>query len=171
MSQTKNRDSTIPSRKIKPPADTSGRVVQLAVDNPIITHEELAALEFEPCSHFIGFDKNPKAMEEHEEKLRSMGIMSRFSIAILGMTKAKLIETVRSMDKAKDEEVSSSAMLCYITGAREKLEAILAFVTAAEFRHASAMACVYSDDGARLPSVPKPPSHEISERQRRELGI
>jgi len=151
-------------RRIKPPANTSGRVVQLAVDNPIITYEQLAALEFEPWSPFVGFDKKPKAMEEHEEKLRSIGVMSRFS-------KAKLIETVRSMDEAKDEEASSSSMLEYLTGARERLEALLAFVTAAEFRHASAMACVYSDDGESLPPVPKPPSPEIGERQRRELGI
>jgi hypothetical protein len=46
-----------------------------------------------------------------------------------------------------------------------------AFVTAADFRHASAMACVYSDDGENLPHVPKPPSPEIGEPQRRELGI
>ncbi len=158
-------------RKIKPPADISARVVQLAVDNPIITHEQLAAQGFEPFSKFVGFGKNPKAQVEHEEILRSIGIMSRFSIAILGMTKAELIDTVRSTDSARDDEVSSSSMLWYLTGAREKLEALLAFVTAAELRQASAMANVYSDDGEKLPPIPNPPSTEISKHQRRELGL
>jgi hypothetical protein len=35
-------------------------------------------------------------MEEHEEKLRSMGVMSRFAISTLGKTKEELIEGQRS---------------------------------------------------------------------------
>jgi hypothetical protein len=62
-------------------------------------------------------------------------------------------------------------MLWYLTSARERLEALLAYVTAAEFRHASAMACVYSDDDEKLPPVPKPTSPKIDSRRRRELGI
>lgn len=155
--------------KMKLPADTSGPIVQLAVDNPIVTHEELAALEFEADPHFASFGNNAKAQTEHEERLRSIGIMSRFSLVILGMTKQELIDTVRSMDKDKDPEADSSSMLYYLTGAREKLEALLAFVTAAELRHASAMACVYPDDDK--PPVPNPPSPEIDRQRRRELGI
>jgi hypothetical protein len=158
-------------RKMKAPADTSGPVVQLAVDNPIITHEQLAAAEFEPWPELVGFGKNPKAQEEHEERLRSLGVMSRFSLAILGMTKAELIDRVRSMDEDKDEEANSGTFLWYLTGARERLEAILSFVISAEIRHASAMACVYSDESEKLPPVPKPPSPKMDSRRRRELGI
>jgi hypothetical protein len=64
----------------------------VAVSNPICTHEELAAPEFEPDPYFIGFDKDPARMEEHEEKLRSIGIISRFAVALLGKTKAELID-------------------------------------------------------------------------------
>jgi hypothetical protein len=139
-------------------------VVSLAVSNPIITHEQLAALDWEPSPFFIGFDKNPEAMEEHEEKLRSIGIMSRFAVALLGKTKAELIEAVRAMDKDRDDDVNSANFLKYMVDARKKIEALLAFVTAIEGRHACAMANVYSEDGARLPPIPKPPSPELSRR-------
>jgi hypothetical protein len=43
-----------------PPSDRTGAVIQLAVSNPIITHAELAAVEFEPEAYFVGFDKNPR---------------------------------------------------------------------------------------------------------------
>jgi hypothetical protein len=132
-------------------------VVRIAASNPICTHQELAALEFEPSSKFVGFDKNPKAIEEHEQKIRTIGVMSRFAIAMLTKTKAELIDTVRSMDEDEDKEVNSSTFLEYMVDAREKLEALLAFVTAAEFRHACAMANVYSEEAEKLPPLPKPP--------------
>jgi hypothetical protein len=158
-------------RKMKAPADTSGRIVQLAVDNPIATHEELAAANFAPEQFFVGFANNPTAQEEHEEKLRSIGVASRMAGVMLGNTKAELIDLVRHMDKDKDEESGSMGMLEFLTDARNKLEALLAFVTAAEIRHASAMACVYRNDADNLPPVPKPPAPEIGERHRRELGL
>jgi len=37
------------------------------------------------------------------------------------------------------------------------VEAILSFITTAELRHACAMANVYSDEGEKLPPIPKPP--------------
>jgi hypothetical protein len=107
---------------------TDENVVRLAIDNPIITHEELAALEFEPSSRFVGFDQSPK----------------------------ELIESVRGMDEKQDEEVNSMNFLGYLTDAREKTEAILSFLTAAEIRHACAMANVYAGDEANLPPIPTP---------------
>jgi hypothetical protein len=135
---------------------TNENVVRLAIDNPIITHEELAALPFEPESRLAGFDQNPKAIEDHEEKLRHIGIMSRFAIAMLSKSKAELIESVRGMDEKRDEEVNSMSFLAYLTAAREKTEAILSFLTAAEIRHACAMANVYAGDKANLPPIPTP---------------
>jgi hypothetical protein len=40
------RGAVMNQRKIKASVDTAGPVVRLAVDNPIVTHEQLAALEF-----------------------------------------------------------------------------------------------------------------------------
>jgi hypothetical protein len=52
------------------------------------------------------------------------------------------------------------------------VEAILAFISAAEIRHASAMANVYLDENEeRLPPIPKPPSPELHYRQRSQLGL
>jgi hypothetical protein len=135
---------------------TNANIIRLAVSTPIATHEELAALRFEPESRLAGFDKNPRAIEDHEEKLRHIGIMSRFAIAMLSKSKAEMIEAVREMDAKRDEEVNSMTFLAYLTNAREKMEALLSFITAAEGRHACAMANVYADDKANLPPIPGP---------------
>jgi hypothetical protein len=131
-------------------------VLRLAVSNPICTHEELAALEFEPFAQFVNFAKNPQAMEEHEEKLKTISVMSRFAIAMLGKTKAEMIQSILDFDEDADEEASSMAFLEYMTRARGNLEALFEFVTAAEIRHACAMANVYSDE-ERAPPIPEPP--------------
>jgi hypothetical protein len=57
---------------------------------------------------------------------------------------------------ANGEEVNSMSFLGYLTDAREKMEAILSFITAAEIRHACAMANVYAGDEANLPPIPAP---------------
>jgi hypothetical protein len=149
----------------------SGRIIRLAASNSICTHKQLADLQFEPEQYFIGFDKDPARMEEHEEKLRSVGVISRFAVALLGKTKVELIEAVRSMDAGDDEQVRSGKFLEYVVDARGKLEALLSFVTALEIRHACAMANVYLDDEERLPPIPEPPAPEISRRHRRKLKI
>jgi hypothetical protein len=82
--------------------------------------------------------------------------MSRFAIAMLSKSKAEMIETVREMDAKRDEEVNSMSFLAYLTSARETTEAILSFITAAEIRHACAMANVYAGDEANLPPIPTP---------------
>jgi hypothetical protein len=147
----------------------STNIVRLAAETPICTHEQLAAMEFKPESYFVGFDKNPKAMEEHEDKLRAASVMSRFAVVTLGKTKEELIETVRSMDKDRDPEASSGNFLMWLTDGREKVEALLAFMTAAEVRFACACACVYPDDDERGPPLPKPPAKTLGGRKKRHL--
>jgi hypothetical protein len=131
--------------------------LKLAVSNPICTHQQLAELDFQPCPEFVKFDTNPDAMEEHEDKLRSLGWMSRFALATLGKTKPEVIEMVRKMDEDKDIESSSVKFLWYMTGAREDIEALLAMITSAEIRMACAIANVYEDNEEKLPPIPKPP--------------
>jgi hypothetical protein len=43
-----------------------------------------------------------------------------------------------------------------MTGAREKIEALLAMITSAEVRMACAIANVYEGDEEKLPPIPKP---------------
>jgi hypothetical protein len=146
---------------------TNENIIRLAISNPIATHEELAALPFEPESRLAGFDQDPNAIDDHEQKLRHIGIMSRFAIAMLSKSKAELIEAVRKMDEKRDEEVNSMSFLGHLTAAREKTEAILTFLTAAEIRHACAMANVYAGDKANLPPIPAPEKPTLGGPRRR----
>jgi hypothetical protein len=143
-------------------------VVRLAASTPICTHEELAAMSFEPWPGFVGFGKDPQAMEHHEEFLRAISIASRFAVSLLGKTKTELIESVRHFDEDRDEEANSMTFLTYLTDAREKAEALLRFITTAECRHACAMACAYPDDDAKQPPIPKPPAEPLLGRRKRK---
>jgi hypothetical protein len=97
-------------------------------------------------------------MERREKKLRSICIMSRLAIGVLSRTKQEMIDAVLAMDeKSDDHDVCSDGLLRYIVEAREQLEALLAMITAAEIRHACAMANVYSNDEDSLPPIPTPP--------------
>jgi hypothetical protein len=60
--------------------------------------------------------------------------------------------------------------LKYLTEGREKVEALLDFITTAEARHACAMAVVYSDDQEKSPLIPKPPSSKHSGRRRKRTS-
>jgi hypothetical protein len=121
-------------------------------------------MDFEPWPHFVNFGKDPEAMERHEEVLRTISITSRFAVSLLGKTKAELIESVRHFDKDHDEEANSMTFLKY----REKVEALLNFITTAEARHACAMAVVYSDENEKSPPVPKPPVAPIIGKRKRK---
>jgi hypothetical protein len=76
---------------------------------------------------------------------------------------------VRSMDEHMNPQVNSGNFLMWLTGGREKVEALLNFMTAAEVRFASACACVYPDDDERAPPVPKPPVETLGGRKKRHL--
>ena len=144
----------------------SGRIISLAVSNPICTHEELAAMDFKPWPPFINFGKDHEAMEHHEQVLRTISITSRFAVSMLGKTKAELVESVRNLDKDHDE-ADSMTFLKYLTEGREKVEALLDFITTAEARHACAMAVVYSGDEEKSPPIPRPPSPKRLGRRRK----
>ena len=98
--------------------------------------------------------------------------MSKFAIAVLGLTKEQLIEKVRQIDaNAEDEnDLTADNFLRHMVYAREDLEELLTIVTTAEYRHACAIANVYAEDGTKLPPLPKPPSPKLPRRQRRKIG-
>jgi hypothetical protein len=148
-------------------------IIRLAASTaqPICSHKELAAIEFEPWPRFVGFDNKPGAMEGHRDQIINLGRMSKFAIAILGMTKEQLIEKVREIDaKAEnDDDVTADSFLRHIVYAREDLEELLTIVTTAEYRQACAMANVYAEDGTKLPPIPKPPSSKLPRRQQRKI--
>jgi hypothetical protein len=56
--------------KMKKPADCSAPVVKLAVDNPIISHEEMAAMDFKPVPTLAEFATD---LQKHEGTKRSCG--------------------------------------------------------------------------------------------------
>jgi hypothetical protein len=146
-------------------------VVRLAAstEQPLCSHEELAAMTFEPWPIFVDFEKKPGNLEKHRDQIHNVGTMSKFAIAVLGLTKDQLIEKVRQIDGGGDPEVTADNFLRYMVFAREDLEELLTIVTAAEYRHACAMANVYAEDGTKLPPIPKPPSSKLPPRKRRKI--
>jgi hypothetical protein len=147
-------------------------VIRLAASTaqPICSHEELAAMQFEPWPSFVGFEQKPGNVEKHRDQINNIGTMSKFAIAVLGLTKDELIEKVRQIDGGGDPEVTADNFLRYLVYAREDLEELLTIVTTAEYRHACAIANVYAEDGTKLPPLPKPPSPKLPRRQRRKIG-
>jgi hypothetical protein len=92
----------------------------------------------------------------------------------LGISGTRIYSTASagvSLTFINPARVNPSTFLQYMVDAREKVEALLSFITAAEFRHACAMANVYSDEEDKLPPIPNPPVPEIDSRRRRDLGI
>jgi hypothetical protein len=148
-------------------------VIRLAASTaqPICTHEELATMEFEPWPSFVDFENKPGAVEGHRDQILNLGKMSKFAIAILGMTKEQLIDKVREIDAnaESDDDLTADSFLRYLVCAREDLEELLTIVTTAEYRQACAIANVYAEDGTKLPPIPKPPSSKLPRRQRRKI--
>jgi hypothetical protein len=146
-------------------------VIRLAAstEQPLCSHEELAAMTFEPWPIFVDFEKKSGNLEKHRDQLQNVGTMSAFAIAVLGLTKDQLIEKVRQIDSGGDPEVTADNFLRYMVFAREDLEELLTIVTTAEYRHACAIANVYAEDGTKLPPLPKPPSPNLPRRQLRKV--
>lgn len=128
------------SPKLKKPTDCSAPVVSLAVSNPIITHEQLAAQDFEPSPEFVTVD--PGLLESHEDRLKKISVASRMAIATLGFTKAQLIE------RTKDDPETCDSILKFLSDARELTEQLADFIKSAELRHAVALANVCAEDGS-----------------------
>jgi hypothetical protein len=102
------------------------------------TYKELAEVSFEPIAGLDGAD--------HEPNLQRVTQVTRLAISLLGDSKQELIQMVEAMSKEPGGLVN--AMLQGLGDGKEKLEAMLEFVTAAKWRVASAVATVY----------PEPPS-------------
>lgn len=133
-------------RKPRPkPLDRSGPVVQLAVNNPIITHEQLAAQHFQPIATFVGLSENFEKLERHEGFLRKIAIVSRFAVSMLGQTKSEMIDGLKKVDDAQPAD----EMLKWLTDGREAAAELLDMIEQAEARFAIAMANVYNEDGSR----------------------
>jgi hypothetical protein len=49
--------------KMKKPADCSASVVKLAVNNPTVTHDQMAAQDFEPFLEFVNLDAKSGLLE------------------------------------------------------------------------------------------------------------
>jgi uncharacterized tellurite resistance protein B-like protein len=96
------------------------------------TCKELAEVSFEPIAALDGAD--------HEANLQRVTEVTRLAIGLLTESKQELIETVEAMSKEAGDLVG--AMLQGLGDGKEKLEAMLEFVTAAKWRVASAAATV-----------------------------
>jgi hypothetical protein len=99
------------------------------------TYKELAEVSFEPIAGLDGFD--------HEANLQRVTEVTRLAIDLLGKSKPELIEMVEAMSKEPGGLVGT--MLRGVGDGKEKLEAMLEFVTAAHLRVASAVATVYPE--------------------------
>jgi hypothetical protein len=85
---------------------TDNNILRLAVTNPeklleILSHEEMAAQEFEPVPQLRG----PKAqtfeeLRKHQQRLDDFCVSVRMALSVLGQTKAELIEGLVAMEKA-----------------------------------------------------------------------
>jgi hypothetical protein len=112
---------------------------------PTITHEQLAAQDFEPVPEFVGLSDAVKKI--HEQKLDDVSIVSRMSLHLLGLTKAEIIKNMREMALDTDMAEADEMLQTFVNG-RELAECLVEMITAAEVRFASAMANVYAEDGS-----------------------
>jgi hypothetical protein len=111
---------------------TTGNILRLVASTPICTLEEAAEIKFGPIAELDGAD--------HEASLQRASEVTRLAIDLLCKSKPELIEMIEAMYKEPDALVS--AMLEGLRDGKEKLEAMLEFVTAAQLRAFSAAATV-----------------------------
>jgi hypothetical protein len=83
---------------------------------------DIAAVDFKAVPEFVNFPSIGKRAEEHEAKLRTFGIATRWSIAILGQSKAELVEIVREIDA--DSPKIADDLLRDLMAARDFLRGI-----------------------------------------------
>jgi hypothetical protein len=108
-----------------------------AIAEPIVTHEQLAAQDFEP--HILSDNFN----EKNEEALCDFATASRLAVGVLNKTKAELIEVVNKLDADQPlEEDSAERLLEGFMHGRERGETLLELLKAAEIRLAIALANV-----------------------------
>jgi hypothetical protein len=83
---------------------------------------DIAAVDFEPIAEFVNFPNIGERAEAHEAELRTFGIATRWSIAILGQSKTKLVEIVREIDA--DNPKIADDLLRDLMAARDFLRGI-----------------------------------------------
>jgi hypothetical protein len=130
--------------------DTDVNVVRLAVANPaklleILSHQEMAAQEFEPVPQLRG----PKAktfeeLKKHQERLDDFCVMVRMALGVLGQTKAELIEALTAMNEDGGFDAVEDFVKSFASGA-ERGETLVHFLRSAQLRLSVAMHNVYPD--------------------------
>jgi hypothetical protein len=110
------------------------------------TYKELAGIKFEPIAGLDGAD--------HEPNLQRVTEVTRLAIGLLGDSKQELIEMVETISKEPGGLVN--AMLQGLGDGKEKLEAMLEFVTAAKWRVAAAVATVYPEPPSAVDEAASP---------------
>ena len=116
----------------------------LAVSNlkrPIMTYEELAALDFEPYEPDIS---PPDALKTLNETLGQFWAAARSALGVLKMTKAELIAMAREVGE-KGSRDDAEGLLQFLVGGRELTEELHKLIEVAEIRTAVALANVYPD--------------------------
>jgi hypothetical protein len=116
----------------------------LAVSNlkrPIITHEELAALDFEPYEPDVS---PPDALKTLDETLGQFWAAARSALGVVKMTKVELIAMTRKIG-AKGSREEAERLLQFLVGGRELTEGLHKLIEAAEIRTAVALANIYPD--------------------------
>jgi hypothetical protein len=116
----------------------------LAVSNlkrPIMTYEELAALDFEPYEPDIS---PPDALKTLDETLGQFWAAARSALGVLKMTKAELIAMAREVGE-KGSRDDAEGLLQFLVGGRELTEELHKLIEVAEIRTAVALANVYPD--------------------------
>jgi hypothetical protein len=110
-------------------------VVKLAVSNPIITHQQLADQQFEPVADFVNISDSLEKQRSHAAKMQRFEITLRMAIALLGKTKAELIEGVKNMEGADE-------LLREFSEASDLAKELASMISSAECRVACALANV-----------------------------
>jgi hypothetical protein len=118
----------------------------LPAGGPCITHEQLAAQDFEPIPSFVGFSSDEQQKQKLEKFLADAAFVVRVSARINERTKAEVIELVKQMD-ASDDAAESDEMLKLLVDGRENVQELVAMLEGAEVRFAIAMANVYTEAG------------------------
>jgi hypothetical protein len=129
-------------------------VVRLAVTNPeklleILSHQEMAAQEFEPVPQLRGQKaKTFEELKKHQERLDDFCISVRMPLGVLGRTKAELIGDLTALDKENGFDAVEGFVTSFAKAADHAVETSIHFLRSAGLRLTVAMHNVYPDDGS-----------------------
>jgi hypothetical protein len=109
---------------------------QAAVDTKFAS--DIARINFDGLPQFVDFPSTGERVEAHDAELRRFEKASRWTIAILGLSKAKLVEIVRAFDA--DDPKIADGLLRDLVLAREFLESTDDMIAMAAHRFGIAVA-------------------------------